>query len=110
MITEILWQRTGERLPEAFLSVLLYVPMEAPLPTVFEGFVDDFGRFHSIRGVITALRTSRSGQNCRTRRKDHKKTILPALAKWGRQKREADRNEAFGRDGHACNPGGGAAG
>ena len=32
------WYKTEENLPKPFESVLLYIPDEAPLPTVHEGY------------------------------------------------------------------------
>ena len=43
------WISVKERLPKAFVSVLVYVPELAPLPTVNEGYVDKHGIFHGVR-------------------------------------------------------------
>ena len=34
---DIVWYSTKEKLPDEFVSVLIYMPEEAPLPTVHEG-------------------------------------------------------------------------
>ncbi|MBR2883718.1 MAG: hypothetical protein IKB93_02900 [Clostridia bacterium] len=36
---DIVWYSTKERLPDEFVSVLVYMPEEAPLPTVHEGYM-----------------------------------------------------------------------
>ena len=37
------WISVKERLPKPFLSVLVFMPGEEPMPTVHEGFVDGGG-------------------------------------------------------------------
>lgn len=37
------WYKTEENLPKPFESVLLYMPNEAPLPTVHEGYYANGG-------------------------------------------------------------------
>ena len=37
------WISVAERLPTPFVSVLVFMPNEHPLPTVHEGFVDRCG-------------------------------------------------------------------
>lgn len=41
------WISVKERLPRAFYSVLVYIPEEAPMPTVHEGYMTDNGRWIS---------------------------------------------------------------
>lgn len=41
------WISVEERLPQAFYSVLVYIPEEAPMPTVHEGYMADNGRWIS---------------------------------------------------------------
>lgn len=41
------WISVKERLPEPFLSVLCYMPGEAPHPTVREGFVNYEGAWYA---------------------------------------------------------------
>ena len=41
------WISVEERLPEAFYSVLVYIPEEAPMPTVHEGYMADNGKWIS---------------------------------------------------------------
>lgn len=41
------WISVSERLPQAFCSVLVYIPEEAPMPTVHEGYMADNGRWIS---------------------------------------------------------------
>lgn len=41
------WISVEEKLPQAFYSVLVYIPGEAPLPTVHEGYMTDNGRWIS---------------------------------------------------------------
>lgn len=50
------WISVEERLPEPFVSALIYVPDQNPLPPVMEGYIDGIGRFHAVRigiGVVT---------------------------------------------------------
>ena len=35
------WISVAERLPTPFVSVLVFMPKEHPLPTVHEGFISD---------------------------------------------------------------------
>lgn len=37
------WISVKDRLPEPFVSVLVYMPVEKPLPTVHEGFIKKDG-------------------------------------------------------------------
>lgn len=39
MTSNIIWYSTKDRLPDDFVSVLVYMPDEAPLPTVHEGYM-----------------------------------------------------------------------
>lgn len=41
------WIPVTERLPEAFVSVLVQMPGEKPFPTVREGFISNNGVWHS---------------------------------------------------------------
>ena len=41
------WIPVTERLPEAFVSVLVQMPGEKPFPTVREGFISKNGVWHS---------------------------------------------------------------
>lgn len=41
------WVPVTERLPEAFVSVLVQMPGEKPFPTVREGFISNIGVWHS---------------------------------------------------------------
>lgn len=41
------WISVEEMLPQAFYSVLVYIPEEAPMPTVHEGYMTDNGRWIS---------------------------------------------------------------
>lgn len=41
------WISVEERLPQAFCSVLVHIPEEAPMPTVHEGYMTDNGRWIS---------------------------------------------------------------
>ena len=43
------WISCAERLPDAWIPVLIYVPSEHPFPTVGEGYIDEIGRFHAHR-------------------------------------------------------------
>ena len=45
-LSSALWHKCEEELPQSFVSVLAYVPDEAPLQTVHEGYVDDGGKWH----------------------------------------------------------------
>lgn len=45
-LSSVLWHKCEDELPEEFAPVLAYVPDEAPLPTVHEGYVDPAGRWH----------------------------------------------------------------
>lgn len=42
------WISVEERLPEAFHSVLIHMPNEAPLPTVHEGYIGSDGVWRSV--------------------------------------------------------------
>lgn len=37
------WISVKDRLPDAFVSVLVYMPQERPLPTVHEGYISRDG-------------------------------------------------------------------
>ena len=39
MDKEIIWNSTKDVLPDEFVSVLVYMPSEEPLPTVHEGYM-----------------------------------------------------------------------
>lgn len=39
MNNNIIWYSTEDRLPDDYVSVLVYMPDEAPLPTVHEGYM-----------------------------------------------------------------------
>lgn len=39
MNNEVVWYSTEDRLPDEYVSVLVYMPDEAPLPTVHEGYM-----------------------------------------------------------------------
>ena len=41
------WISVEDRLPEAFVSVLVYMPEERPLPTVHEGYVTNNGKWYA---------------------------------------------------------------
>lgn len=41
------WISVKDRMPEPFVSVLVYMPMENPCPTVHEGFITSAGVWHS---------------------------------------------------------------
>lgn len=41
------WIPVTERLPEAFVSVLVHMPEERPLPTVHEGYVTNQGTWYA---------------------------------------------------------------
>lgn len=41
------WISVEDRLPEAFVSVLVYMPEERPLPTVHEGYVTKQGNWYA---------------------------------------------------------------
>lgn len=41
------WISVKERLPEKFVSVLVYMPGEKPLPTVHEGYLMPDARWYS---------------------------------------------------------------
>lgn len=47
-LRSVLWRKCEDELPTSFVSVLVYVPEEAPLPTVHEGYVDDDGEWHLV--------------------------------------------------------------
>ena len=47
-LSSVLWCKCEEELPQPFVSVLAYVPEEAPLPTVHEGYIDNDGRWHLV--------------------------------------------------------------
>lgn len=42
------WTSVTDKLPEPFVSVLAYVPDEAPLQTVHEGYMDPDGKWHLV--------------------------------------------------------------
>lgn len=44
--SSVLWQKCVDKLPEPFEPVLAYVPDEAPMHTVHEGYVDLDGKWH----------------------------------------------------------------
>lgn len=50
------WIPVTERLPENYISVLVYLPGERPLPTVHEAYIGDDGEWHSsvVYGVENA--------------------------------------------------------
>lgn len=52
------WIPVTERLPKPFESVLLYMPNEAPLPTVHEGYVDREGDWHRLSVFGAACRVT----------------------------------------------------
>ena len=41
------WISVEERLPEPFVSVLVYMPEERPLPTVHEGYIARDGKWYA---------------------------------------------------------------
>ena len=41
------WFNANEKLPEPFVSVLVYMPGEYPHPTVREGFVNEHGKWYA---------------------------------------------------------------
>lgn len=41
------WTSVEERLPEPFVSVLVHMPAEKPLPTVHEGYIVDNGKWYA---------------------------------------------------------------
>ena len=41
------WISVKERLPQEFVSVLVYMPEERPLPTVHEGYVTNQGKWYA---------------------------------------------------------------
>lgn len=43
----MIWYTLEERIPTPFVSVLVYMPEEAPLPTVHEGYMADTGAWWS---------------------------------------------------------------
>ena len=43
----MIWYTLEERTPTPFVSVLVYMPEEAPLPTVHEGYMADTGAWWS---------------------------------------------------------------
>lgn len=47
-LSSVLWHKSADELPNPFVSVLVYVPDEAPLPTVHEGYVDNDGGWHLV--------------------------------------------------------------
>ncbi len=47
-LRSVLWHKSADELPMPFVSVLAYVPDEAPLPTVHEGYVDNDGGWHLV--------------------------------------------------------------
>lgn len=44
---ELRWIPVAERLPQNYISVLVYIPMERPLPTVHEAYIGGDGEWHS---------------------------------------------------------------
>lgn len=47
-LSSVLWHKSADELPNPFVSVLVYVPDETPLPTVHEGYVDYDGGWHLV--------------------------------------------------------------
>lgn len=48
------WISVKDRLPEQFVSVIVYMPNEKPFPTVHEGYLADNGKWysaHCMRGI-----------------------------------------------------------
>ena len=41
------WIPVEERLPQNYISVLVYIPTEEPLPMVHEAYIGDDGEWHS---------------------------------------------------------------
>lgn len=41
------WYTIEEKLPEPYVSVLAYDPIEAPFPCVHESYVDNEGNWHT---------------------------------------------------------------
>lgn len=41
------WISVKDKLPEPFESVLVHIPKEKPLPTVYEGFITNYGRWYT---------------------------------------------------------------
>ena len=41
------WIKVSERLPKPYVSVLVYMPEEAPHPTVHEGFINRRGEWYA---------------------------------------------------------------
>lgn len=37
------WYNANKKTPEPYVSVLCYIPSEAPMPTIHEGYVTDDG-------------------------------------------------------------------
>ena len=49
------WIRTADALPDKFVSVLMYTPIDAPFPAVHEGYWTDGGVWISIYGEAYTL-------------------------------------------------------
>lgn len=49
------WISVKDRLPEPFISVLIYIPEDKPLPTVNEGFMSDDGTWMVLYGYAVPV-------------------------------------------------------
>lgn len=52
------WISVKERLPEPFVSVLVHIPEEEPLPQVHEGYITPDGTWRSVLYVETYERVT----------------------------------------------------
>lgn len=51
------WYNVESKLPEPFVSVLVYLPDEKPYQTVHEGYIDNDGTWHIYNRIIFSVVT-----------------------------------------------------